>query len=203
MSIVLQGSTSGSITLQEPAVAGTTVLDLPATSGTVLTSASSVTRSQLPVGSVLQVVQTIKTDTFSSTASSFTDVTGLTVSITPTSSSSKILVILSIAGMNGSTTGSTARLARNGTGIGVATSASSRNAGGTAEMYHARSDTFLTYTSIVLDSPATTSSITYSGQIIAGSGGSYTTYINRSSTDSDSNAYCRGASSITVMEIAA
>jgi hypothetical protein len=35
MSIVLQGSTSGSVTLQEPAVAGTTVLDLPATSGTV------------------------------------------------------------------------------------------------------------------------------------------------------------------------
>jgi hypothetical protein len=41
MSIVLLGSTSGSITLQEPAVAGTTVLDLPATSGTVLTSAST------------------------------------------------------------------------------------------------------------------------------------------------------------------
>ena len=35
MSVVLLGSTSGSITLQEPAVAGTTVLDLPATSGTV------------------------------------------------------------------------------------------------------------------------------------------------------------------------
>ena len=35
MSIVLVGSTSGSITLQEPAVAGTTVLTLPATSGTV------------------------------------------------------------------------------------------------------------------------------------------------------------------------
>lgn len=35
MSIVLQGSTSGSVTLQEPAVAGTTVLDLPATSGTI------------------------------------------------------------------------------------------------------------------------------------------------------------------------
>jgi len=36
MSIVLVGSTSGSITLQEPAVAGTTVLDLPATSGTLV-----------------------------------------------------------------------------------------------------------------------------------------------------------------------
>jgi hypothetical protein len=35
MSIVLQGSTSGSITLQEPAIAGSTVLSLPATTGTV------------------------------------------------------------------------------------------------------------------------------------------------------------------------
>ncbi len=35
MSLILQGSTSGSITLQEPAVAGTTVLDLPAVSGTL------------------------------------------------------------------------------------------------------------------------------------------------------------------------
>ena len=38
MSLILQGSTSGSITLQEPAVAGTTVLDLPATSGTLMVS---------------------------------------------------------------------------------------------------------------------------------------------------------------------
>jgi hypothetical protein len=41
MSIILQGSTSGSVTLQEPAIAGTTVLDLPATSGTVITSNGS------------------------------------------------------------------------------------------------------------------------------------------------------------------
>jgi len=41
MSIVLQGSTSGSITLQEPAVAGTTVLDLPATSGTLFVTGQS------------------------------------------------------------------------------------------------------------------------------------------------------------------
>ena len=36
MSIVLQGSTSGSITLQEPAVAGTNTLSLPASTGTFL-----------------------------------------------------------------------------------------------------------------------------------------------------------------------
>jgi hypothetical protein len=67
MSIVLIGSTSGSCTLQEQAVAGTTVLTLPTTSGTVLTSASSISASsittgtlpkaQLPSGSVLQMVQ--------------------------------------------------------------------------------------------------------------------------------------------------
>lgn len=38
MSIVMVGSTSGSVTLQEPAIAGTTVLDLPAASGTVMVS---------------------------------------------------------------------------------------------------------------------------------------------------------------------
>ena len=51
MSLVLSGSTSGSVTLQEPAIAGTTVLDLPATSGTILTSASTITPSD---GSVTQ-----------------------------------------------------------------------------------------------------------------------------------------------------
>jgi hypothetical protein len=43
MSIVLVGSSSGSITLQEPAVAGTTVLDLPATSGTVVVTGTTPT----------------------------------------------------------------------------------------------------------------------------------------------------------------
>jgi len=46
MSIVLLGSTSGSCTLQEQAVAGTTTLTLPTTSGTVLTTAS--TASSIP-----------------------------------------------------------------------------------------------------------------------------------------------------------
>jgi hypothetical protein len=54
MSIVLVGSTSGSITLQEPAVAGTTVLDLPATSGTVIVTGGTLTNCTVdgtnPVG---------------------------------------------------------------------------------------------------------------------------------------------------------
>jgi hypothetical protein len=43
MSIVLVGSSSGSITLQEPAVAGTTTLNLPATSGTVVVTGTTPT----------------------------------------------------------------------------------------------------------------------------------------------------------------
>jgi hypothetical protein len=43
--LILNGSTSGSVTLDVPAVAGTTTLTLPATSGTVLTSASTITPS--------------------------------------------------------------------------------------------------------------------------------------------------------------
>jgi hypothetical protein len=41
MSLVLLGSTSGSVTLQEPAIAGSTVIDLPATSGTMAVTSGS------------------------------------------------------------------------------------------------------------------------------------------------------------------
>jgi hypothetical protein len=96
MSIILQGSTSGSVTLQEPAVAGTTVLDLPATSGTILTSASSISASKLPAGTVIQTqyYQSATTGSGTSTSSSYVD-DGVNVSITPLSASSKLYVICS------------------------------------------------------------------------------------------------------------
>jgi len=90
MSIILQGSTSGSITLQEPAVAGTTVLDLPAVSGTILTTTSP------KAGNVIQVVSATTSTQVSVSSGGYTDTT-LTATITPTSSSSKILVLVSQA----------------------------------------------------------------------------------------------------------
>jgi hypothetical protein len=45
-SVVISGNTSGTITLDAPAVAGTTTLTLPATSGTVLASGTAVTVAQ-------------------------------------------------------------------------------------------------------------------------------------------------------------
>ena len=48
---------------------------------------------QSSAGKVLQVLQATKTDVFSVTGSDFTDVTGLSISITPSNSSNKILIL--------------------------------------------------------------------------------------------------------------
>jgi len=155
MSIVLQGSTSGSVTLQEPAVAGTTVLTLPAVTGTILTTTSP------KAGNVIQVVQgTYSTETTTtSNAPTFVD-TGLTASITPTSSSSKILVIAQIASpaKNGDNTSIYMRLRRDSTTIldvGKGWIAYDNTTGS-----NGMAGCPLNY----LDSPATTSSTTYKVQ---------------------------------------
>ena len=115
MSIVLQGSTSGSITLQEPAVAGSTVLSLPATSGTILTSASTgisasnITTGTLPAaqavsGSIIQVAQYLNYTYASTTNSSFT-ATGYAVTITPKSATSTMLIRCALSGSQSASNG--------------------------------------------------------------------------------------------------
>jgi hypothetical protein len=158
MSIVLVGSTSGSVTLQEPAVAGTTVLDLPATSGTILTTGSSgqvIPKAALPTGSVLQVVSQQAPASYTSTSSALTL---LTQSFTPTSATSKVLALMDVVaertGGGGSGNYIFVNLRRNGTALQT-------NAFGNALGYQlsngARSVGAHTY----LDSPATTSAISY------------------------------------------
>ena len=73
------------------------VLDLGTPSdGTVATAKladDAVTAAKLAAGVIVQVVQTAKTDTTSeSSPSTYSDITGMSVAITPTASSSKILV---------------------------------------------------------------------------------------------------------------
>ena len=190
MSIVLVGSTSGSCTLQEQAVAGTTVLTLPTTSGTVALT------SQIPssVGKVLQVVSTTKTDTFSTSSTSYTDLTGLSVSITPTSATSKVLVFYTVNGKQ--TTTPSMRLVRNSTAICIADAWGGNQ--GTAGTFQGGPDVNQTVqiAGNFLDSPATTSATTYKVQVITDSG---TVYYNRSPSD----FFARYTSTITVMEIAA
>ena len=78
------------------------------------------------VGKIIQVVSTTKTDTFSHTGStSFVDVTGLSVSITPTNASNKILVFYDCT--YGSTSGHTFfKLVRGSTDIKIGDAASNR-----------------------------------------------------------------------------
>ena len=194
MSIVLLGSTSGSCTLQEQAIAGTTVLTLPTTSGTVLTSASSVARSQLPAGSVLQVVSTTKTDAFSTTSNSFVDVTGLSVSITPTSSTSKILVFCTIPVSHAAFSVVKVNLVRGSTNICQPASVQTLSSSKTG--YYQNNDLGAAADLHFLDSPATTSAVTY--KIQACTNTATTIFVGqRASGD------MAMPSTITVMEIAA
>jgi hypothetical protein len=154
----------------------------------------------MPAGSILQVVQTVKTDTFSSsTTGSWVDITGLSVSITPSSSSNKILVMAQVmaAGLS-STNNVLLRILRDSTAINVGASAGSRtpafactqssNDGNNAPTPHAS----------YLDSPATTSSVTYKIQAFSNAG---SISVNRSPNDNDTSYAPRGASTITLMEI--
>ena len=198
--LILNGSTSGSVTISSPAVSGTTTLTLPATSGTVLTNGIN---TNFPAGSVLQVVQTVKSDTYSTTSSTFNDVTGLSVSITPSSSSNKILVFVDAAlGVTNAAYGAQLRLLRNSTAIYIGDAAGSRD----RSMMQLAGDISGSQYQVIrtngqyLDSPATTSSVTYKVQINSGNNSS-TSYINRTVYDNDSVGIGRFASSITVMEV--
>jgi hypothetical protein len=179
----------------------TTIVD--GTTGITFPSAiAGVSATQQYSGRVLQVVQTVKTDTFTTSSGSFTDVTGLTVSITPTSSSSKILVLYDVGLSCQNGTGAPIRMLRGSTVIYAGDAAGSRPLG-LAQMDGASSQySIYRVSGTFLDSPATTSSITYKFQILNSASG--TSAVNRTQQDRDSSTYdTRSASSITVMEIAA
>lgn len=151
-------------------------------------------------GKILQVVSTTKTDTFTiSTANSSApaDITGLSATITPASTSNKILVTAQIT-VGGTTSHTNLVIDRDGTDIAKGDAAGSRQQLTTGEGI-AASASIGSANINFLDSPSSTSALTY--KIQANNNGS-TTYINRTGTDNDNNAYGRFVSTITVMEIA-
>jgi len=157
---------------------------------------------QMPAGHILQVLSATKTDTFTTTSTSFVDVTGLSVSITPSSTSSKILVLADVFLSNAGSTGRTyIKAMRDSTSIAVGDAASARELcssyfyGTTNETagYDAEKSAF-TY----LDSPSSTSALTYKIQIKARS---VTATLNRNGQDGDGDYSPRTASTITVMEV--
>jgi hypothetical protein len=166
------------------------------TNGYVLTS-NGTTASWAAAGSagkVLQVVSTTNTSFFTTTSASFTDITGLSVSITPTLSTSKVLVICNVP--YGASVDAVIQLVRNSTAVGNGTAGSTN---GINDIYGGGDGQYSAYQTAFnfLDSPATTSATTYKIQILAT--GSGTAYVNRRRQDTTFG----GQSTITVMEIAA
>ena len=153
-------------------------------------------------GKVLQVISTTKTDAYAQIGGGFADITGFNVSITPTANTSKILVLVSLSasGANGGNS-SAAKLLRDSTDIFVGDAAGTRQR---VSIDLQQGETYYNFPThfTFLDSPATTSSITYKVQTIGlPTGGN--TFVNRSNLNSDGTTFTRNASSITVMEIGA
>jgi hypothetical protein len=168
-------------------------------------TAGAIERADLPAGSVLQVVSTTKSDQFSQSGGGngvFHDITGLSVTITPTSATSKILIFvyLSFSSSNNAEH-LTARVVRgSSTLVGVGDVFGSRNQAMWAHGVNHTDNSSRVLSGHHLDSPATTSATTYKVQ---GYNSSSTFYLNRTLAWSDSNHFTAGASAITVMEIAA
>ena len=151
--------------------------------GTADFAANAITAAKLPAGSVLQVVHNNFNTHTTSSSGTYAD-TGLQMSITPTSSSSKILVLVSQCGVRkeGGDALSYLKLVRNSTDL-VQISISGAYTGSTALNSGSESTCFL-------DSPNTTSSVSYKTQFFRGGTGNVHVQVNGVK------------STITLMEIA-
>ena len=153
-------------------------------------------------GKIGQVLNVIKTDTFTLTGNSFQDVTDLTLDITPAATSSKILWTFCT---NGSSCdfgwykvvyGDDSDLTTNS--IGDAAGSRQRTASSNINSaVHEQNATTIQG----LDAPATTSATTYKVQLCGISG--KTIYVNRAETDTNNSSHGRGISTFTLMEVLA
>ncbi len=154
-------------------------------------------------GKILQVVSATKTDTFSSSSTNFTNITGLTASITPASTSNKIYISVTTSGSVNGGGNLFFAIARGSTQIALGDTASNRTVCTSHwwvydGVYYQHLSTPVTASH--LDSPSTTSAVTYNMQLKAQSG--VTGYVNRTASDTDSVTKPRNSSTITLMEIA-
>jgi len=152
-------------------------------------------------GKILQVLNSNKTDAYTTTNTAYQIPSGLSVVITPSSTSSKILVMATTQFAIDADTGhGYATLQRDGTAILQGDASGSR-----PRVYVAQNNfgnnAPPNYQLVALDSPSTTSAVTYSLGVRSSNG--TTLYLNRSVRDSDTSGYDgRSASTIIVMEVA-
>ena len=148
-------------------------------------------------GGIIQIKQTfLDTATSTTTSGSFTDISGMSVSITPKFNTSKIFVMITLGSISSAAGISVGfRLLRDSTAVGNAADTTLQS--GFTNIYDGGDANLFSASHNFLDSPATTSAITYKLQWRNSSG---TTYLNRYSGSSDSY---NGSSTITAMEVSA
>jgi hypothetical protein len=178
------------------------VRDWPALSEAVGTAVAAGLSAAGNAGIGSNVVQTVKTNTFSTTTTdSWVEVTGATVSLTPSSDTSKVLVLayVTLGFASGGTRVPYVALFRGTTQIFAGDADGSRmvaTGGGITGDQEVREVSIL-----FLDSPGTGSAVTYSLRVRGGAAG--TTYVGRSGVDSNATTHGRYPTSITAIEVKA
>ena len=227
----LTSSGGGVQSIDTPSTASNFTSTLPGTTGTLLDTNSSLPAAKLtgtvPTarlgsgtassstflrgdstyaagGKILQVLQTVKTDTFSTTSASgtFVDITGLSVAITPVATSSKILIMIDIRGANAGSNNMQIRTLRGSTVLYVGDAGGGSRLQSSAGYFNSNADTVGQLSATFLDSPSTTSATTYKVQTVVGAT-SGTVFVNRTVNDTNAVYGGRFPSSITVMEVSA
>jgi hypothetical protein len=158
--------------------------------------------SFVPVGGILQVVSTTKTDKFSSSSTSFTDLTGLSVSITPQSTSSKVLIFWSITASNNNNSGGVHLLITDAGNTAItradAGDGQTQATNGFESIDNRQNANVLA--GHFLWSPASTSAQTVKARVQTNGTGFMT--INSTGLDNATAAFPRSVSTLTVMEVA-
>jgi hypothetical protein len=177
---------------------GDLVRDYPAASEALGTAIAAGLSAAGAEGIGPNVVQTVKTDTFSTTSLTYVALTGMSATITPSTATSKVLLLVDIAVMSvGGNDGVHVRLMRGATPIFVGDAAGSRIV---ATAGHSEGGTnAYGNTAVFVDSPTSATAVTYSVEVRVGQTG--TAYINRLGTWADDARFSTYASSITAIEV--
>ena len=154
-------------------------------------------------GKVLQVLSVFKDDVFSTTGSTgnFADITGLSVAITPSATTNKILIQFQSCFSTGGGDRGSFRMLRDSTVINEHGVSGNTN-GIFASLRTGDNLNAIPVAGVHLDSPSTTSATTYKLQVGAeASAGDV--YVNRPANSYTGSTFYRGVSNLVVMEIAA
>ena len=159
-------------------------------------------------GKILQVATAVKTDVFSYTATSFTDVTDLSVNLTPSNTNNRIILMASVfVSVRGNTSAPYVAFGKGGSVITASTgdAAGSRPRVTGAHYNGDYGDNSVIYSVIPMmysETAGATTQQTYS--VMIRQGGSITMYVNQSITDRDTANYePRGISTLMAMEVSA